>query len=220
MLFPHLYGPLPVDAVMTTTVYRTRRPGTVRAVGRHAVGVERSSAAGAARDMLVSVSGAAQNRQGAATRLRLVKAAERLFAAHGVDAVSVRAVNAAAGLGAASVHYHFGSKDDLLRAVLTDVGAPVRDEIAANVAVLAADPVAPSPDALVRAVTEPYLKLLLRHRVRGMRWIKIIAQISQENNPVLLDTEQRLPDELFAQVQRAFPIRIRRAWNCGGPSRS
>ncbi|MEV0669826.1 TetR/AcrR family transcriptional regulator [Mycobacterium sp. NPDC050441] len=148
---------------------------------------------------------AAQNRQGAATRLRLVKAAERLFAAQGVDAVSVRAVNAAAGLGAASVHYHFGSKDDLLRAVLTDVGAPVRDEIAANVALLAADPVAPSADALVRAVTEPYLKLLLRHRVRGMRWIKIIAQISQENHPVMLETEQHLPDELFAQVQRTFP---------------
>ncbi|WP_312028396.1 TetR/AcrR family transcriptional regulator [Mycolicibacterium farcinogenes] len=140
------------------------------------------------------MSGAAQNRQGAATRLRLVKAAERLFAAQGVDAVSVRAVNAAAGLGAASVHYHFGSKDDLLSAVLTDIGTPVRDEIAANVALLAADPVAPSADALVRAVTEPYLKLLLRYRVRGMRWIKIIAQISQENHPVLLETEQHLPE--------------------------
>lgn len=151
------------------------------------------------------MSGAAHNRQGAATRLRLVKAAERLFAAQGVDAVSVRAVNAAAGLGAASVHYHFGSKDDLLRAVLTDVGAPVRDEIAAKVAELAAAPVPATADALVRAVTEPYLKLLLSHRVRGMRWIKIIAQISQENNPVLLDTEQHLPEELFAQVQRTFP---------------
>ncbi|MGV0742342.1 TetR/AcrR family transcriptional regulator [Mycolicibacterium sp. XJ870] len=151
------------------------------------------------------MSEAAQNRQGAATRQRLVKAAERLFAAHGVDAVSVRAVNVAAGLGAASVHYHFGSKDALLRAVLTDVGAPVRDEIAANVATLADGATAPTAEALVRAVTEPYLKLLLRQRVRGMRWIKIIAQISQENHPALLATEQRLPDELFAQVQRAFP---------------
>ncbi|MBN3453273.1 TetR/AcrR family transcriptional regulator [Mycolicibacterium sp.] len=162
------------------------------------------------------MSGAAQNRQGAATRLRLVKAAERLFATHGVDAVSVRAVNAAAGLGAASVHYHFGSKDELLRAVLMDVGAPVRDEISANVAALAAQPRVPSSEALVRAVTEPYLKLLLRHRVRGMRWIKIIAQISQEDHPVLLAAEQRLPDELFAQVQRVFPdsdpVRLELRW--------
>jgi AcrR family transcriptional regulator len=133
------------------------------------------------------VSGVAQNRQGAATRQRLVKAAEKLFASQGVDAVSVRAVNAAAGLGAASVHYHFGSKDDLLWAVLTDMGAAVRDEIQANVDAMSADPTPPTAAALVRAVTDPYLKLLLRHRVRGMRWVKIIAQISQEGHPMLLD---------------------------------
>lgn len=151
------------------------------------------------------MSGAAQNRQGAATRQRLVKAAERLFASQGVDAVSVRAVNAAAGLGAASVHYHFGSKDDLLRAVLTDVGAAVRDEIQSNVDAMSVDPAVPTADALVRAVTAPYLNLLSRQRVRGMRWIKIIAQISQEGHPMLLDAEQRLPDDLFEQVRRVFP---------------
>lgn len=162
------------------------------------------------------MSGVAQNRQGAATRQRLVKAAEKLFASQGVDAVSVRAVNAAAGLGAASVHYHFGSKDDLLRAVLTDMGATVRDEIQANVDAMAADPTPPTAEALVRAVTDPYLKLLLRQRVRGMRWVKIIAQISQEGHPMLLDAERGLPADLFDQVRRVFPRsdpdRLERRW--------
>lgn len=59
-----------------------------------------------------------QNRQGDVTRLRLLKTAERLFATEGLDAVSLRAVNAAAGLGPSSVHYHFGTKEDLVAAVL------------------------------------------------------------------------------------------------------
>ncbi|MFC7450818.1 TetR/AcrR family transcriptional regulator [Rhodococcus daqingensis] len=146
-----------------------------------------------------------QNRQGNATRTRLVKAAEKLFAAQGVDAVSIRAVNAAAGLGPASVHYHFGTKDDLLAAVLVDLGAAVRDEIWTNVERLAASPGAPTADALVRAVTDPYLELLLRQRVRGMRWVKIIAQISPEGHPALEAAGQHLPETLLDQVRRAYP---------------
>lgn len=145
------------------------------------------------------------NRQGAATRVRLIKTAERLFAERGADAVSVRAINAAAGLGPASVHYHFGSKDDLVAAVLLDLGAAVRDQIRANTDALAAGPDAPGTDTLVRAVTEPYLGLLQRQRTRGMRWIKIVTQLSRQGHPVFELTEQHLRDRLLDQVRRAFP---------------
>ncbi|MEC3919044.1 TetR/AcrR family transcriptional regulator [Nocardia sp. CDC160] len=146
-----------------------------------------------------------QNRQGSATRARLVKTAERLFAAHGVDAVSVRAVNAAAGLGAASVNYHFGTKDDLIAAVLLDLGATVRDHIRANTDALAASETPPTAESLVRAVTEPYRDLLLRNRTRGMRWIKIVTQLSLHSHPALTAAEADLPDHLHTQLRRAFP---------------
>ncbi|MFC9788494.1 TetR/AcrR family transcriptional regulator [Rhodococcus sp. NPDC127528] len=145
------------------------------------------------------------NRQGTATRAKLVKVAERLFAAQGVDAVSVRAVNAAAGLGPASVHYHFGSKDDLLSAVLVDLGGPVRDRIAANVAALAADPEPADTEALVRALTDPYLELLLQQRIRGLRWVKIIAQLSPEGHPALRSTGQDVEAALLREVRRTYP---------------
>lgn len=154
--------------------------------------------------MLVRVSATAQNRQGNATRARLVKTAEKLFAEQGVDAVSVRAVNAAAGLGAASVHYHFGSKDELLRAVVLDLGATVGSAIQSNVDALAADSAPPTSDALVRAVTGPYLDLLHRQRTRGMRWIKIVAQITQAG-PADETIEPKLRDSLLEQVRRVFP---------------
>ena len=44
----------------------------------------------------------------------LLSAALKLFATHGIDAVSIRAVNREAGLGPASVHYHFGTKEALV----------------------------------------------------------------------------------------------------------
>jgi AcrR family transcriptional regulator len=52
------------------------------------------------------------------TQVRLVLAAERLFAAHGLDGISLRQINSAAGQkNTSGVQYHFGSKDALVRAV-------------------------------------------------------------------------------------------------------
>ena len=54
-----------------------------------------------------------------ATRELILSAAERLFAEHGVLAVSNRQVSEAAGQGNnAAVGYHFGTKADLIRAII------------------------------------------------------------------------------------------------------
>jgi len=55
----------------------------------------------------------------ATTAGRLIDAAEVLFAAHGIDGVSLREINRAAGArNASALQYHFGGRDGLLRAVL------------------------------------------------------------------------------------------------------
>ena len=54
-----------------------------------------------------------------ATRERILDAAERLFAEHGVSTVSNRTIAEAAGQGnTAVVGYHFGTKTDLVRAIV------------------------------------------------------------------------------------------------------
>jgi AcrR family transcriptional regulator len=50
----------------------------------------------------------------AATKAAVLATAERLFALHGFQTVSVRDITAAAGVNLASVNYHFGTKDALL----------------------------------------------------------------------------------------------------------
>jgi AcrR family transcriptional regulator len=53
------------------------------------------------------------------TRSRLIHAAERLFAARGIDAVSLREINRASGArNAIAVQYHFEDRSGVIRAVL------------------------------------------------------------------------------------------------------
>ncbi|NNG98993.1 TetR/AcrR family transcriptional regulator [Gordonia araii] len=55
-----------------------------------------------------------------ATRDRLLQCAEELFATASYDTVSVRAICAAADANVAAVHYHFGTKEDLVVALLDE----------------------------------------------------------------------------------------------------
>lgn len=53
----------------------------------------------------------------AATRDRILDAAERLFMAHGYDGTSMRQITSEAGVNLAAVNYHFGSKEALMQEV-------------------------------------------------------------------------------------------------------
>lgn len=61
-------------------------------------------------------------------KLRLIEAAEALFADRGFDTVSVRDITKLAKANVASINYHFGSRDGLLAVVLTRYIAPVNEE--------------------------------------------------------------------------------------------
>ncbi len=62
------------------------------------------------------------------TKERLLAAAERLFAEGGIAGTSLRAITSEAGVNVAAVHYHYGSKQELLRAVFTRRVAPINEE--------------------------------------------------------------------------------------------
>lgn len=63
--------------------------------------------------------------RGSATRGAILDVAERLFAEHGVFSVSNRHISQAAGQGNnAAVGYHFGTKTDLVRAIVRRHAGP------------------------------------------------------------------------------------------------
>jgi len=62
------------------------------------------------------------------TREALLDAAEALFSEHGIQASSLRMITHQAGANLAAVHYHFGSKEGLVRAVFARRLQPLREE--------------------------------------------------------------------------------------------
>ncbi|MEU8972122.1 TetR family transcriptional regulator [Streptomyces monashensis] len=91
-----------------------------------------------------------------ATREAIMDAAERLFAVHGLAAVSSRQISEAAGQGNnAAVGYHFGSKAGLIRTMLGRSAEPVeqiRERLLVEIA--GSDDVRDWVGCLVRPVTE------------------------------------------------------------------
>ena len=62
------------------------------------------------------------------TKTKILDTAEQLFAQKGFDAVSLRNIVEAAKVNLAAVHYHFGSKQALLHAVVSRRLRPVNEE--------------------------------------------------------------------------------------------
>ncbi|MFT4052811.1 MAG: TetR family transcriptional regulator [Microbacterium sp.] len=63
--------------------------------------------------------GERRNVRGEATRRRILAAAERVFAEHGIAAAPLRDIGIAAGQrNHAAVQYHFGDRDELVRALM------------------------------------------------------------------------------------------------------
>jgi AcrR family transcriptional regulator len=68
------------------------------------------------------------NENGRETQERLLDAAERLFAERGIDAVSSRNITDAAGVNAASIHYHFGTMRGLVVALVERLGQQLGEQ--------------------------------------------------------------------------------------------
>jgi AcrR family transcriptional regulator len=62
------------------------------------------------------------------TREALLDVAEKLFSEHGIQASSLRMITQQAGANLAAVHYHFGSKEGLVREVFSRRLRPLEEE--------------------------------------------------------------------------------------------
>ena len=68
-----------------------------------------------------------ESRAACLTKERLLVAAGELFADRGFDTVSLRMITDRANVNLASVNYHFGSKEELIGAVVDDIVRPVNE---------------------------------------------------------------------------------------------
>jgi AcrR family transcriptional regulator len=115
------------------------------------------------------------------TKDKLMDAAEKLFARRGFHGTSLRDITGAAGVDLALVNYHFGSKKQLLAAVLERRGQVLNQERLQRLAQvrLSAAPGAPSTEAIVGAFLDPILDRLAH---AGPGWHSYFALIAYVNN--------------------------------------
>lgn len=113
------------------------------------------------------------------TRLRILEAAEALFAERGYYGVTVREIARAVGVDPALVNYHFGGKGELLAKALLSRAHEfmVEREAALEACIRAADG-RPSFRDIIVAYTRPYL-VNSQSKVTGWKhWFKLLAKVN------------------------------------------
>jgi AcrR family transcriptional regulator len=107
------------------------------------------------------------------TKDTILDAAEALFAEQGFAATSLRQLTQRAGVNLASVNYHFGSKEALVKEVLRRRIEPINAERRRRLEALDA----PSLEDVVRAFLEPALRAI-GHRGGGMA--RVFGRVTAE----------------------------------------
>jgi len=143
------------------------------------------------------------------TRERILCAAGKIFAHGGYRAMTLREVTQEAKVNLAAVNYHFGSKTNLMRALLRNRFEPINrqrlerldDQIAAH---------APNPvplEAIYDALFRPLFKGIESAPVNDTSLMQIIGRALTEP----ADFMRSLHKEFFAELSQRFMHEIERA---------
>ncbi len=142
------------------------------------------------------------------TRTALLDAAERLFAERGIAGASMRAITHAAGANLAAVHYHFGSKEGLVRAVFGRRLEPLNRERVARLEALAGTGHEGAVEEIVEAFVGPALRMIGREP-GGRAFAQLLARAVLEPGPgsreLVLEHFQEVIERFTAALEGALP---------------
>jgi len=142
------------------------------------------------------------------TKQKILDEAERLFAEQGVQATSLRTIVNKAGVNVAAIHYHFGSKEAVIRAIIARRFRPVHEEKLRLLDELEdkADG-APIPvESLVRTFIEPHLKIGACEHGELKRMFRLMGELEHE-----LGTQQIPTEKIFNTVIERYLKALRKA---------
>lgn len=143
------------------------------------------------------------------TKTRILDSAESLFAARGFAGTSLREITREAEANVAAVHYHFGSKEELLRAVLARVVEPVNRERLRRLdrAEAAAGDAPATVEAILDAFITPDLHLIRDLGARGLIITRFLGRSYTEPSELV----QSLLREQFGHLGSRFQQALGRA---------
>ena len=116
-------------------------------------------------------------RDASVTRERLLRAGEHLFARHGIDGVRVREINQIARQrNSSALHYHFGSRDGLLEAILALHRGPIEARRVVMLDACIAEGTTGDLRAIVETIVLPVAAELATES--GRDYLRILPQVS------------------------------------------
>ncbi len=119
----------------------------------------------------------------AATRRKFIRAAQKLYADKGIDAVSLNQITSSAGQkNRNALQYHFGSKDGLTQAILDSHADRVAQLRQAYMDEIERDDLSPA-EAAARALVIPVDQYISESR-EAVYYVKILSQLAATNNAV------------------------------------
>lgn len=137
------------------------------------------------------------------TRNRILDCAEELFAQHGVAATSLRSITTAAEVNLAAIHYHFGSKELLLRSLIERRLLPLNKERIEALGSLAPEEL--SVERIVRTFVEPAFKLC-HDQAGGIGFVKTLARLHGEADPATQKMIISFFEELMSTYLSALQV--------------
>ena len=141
------------------------------------------------------------------TKTRILDSAEVLFAERGVEATSLRAVTTNAESNLAAVHYHFGSKEALIAAVVGRRLRPVNEERLRELKKLNEKSSKPaSLEELLEAYFKPAISTL-DNSEQGPLLAKMMSRLFWESGG---ETRQLIVEQ-FSEVWEGFIRALRKA---------
>lgn len=142
------------------------------------------------------------------TKEQILDAAERFFAESGIDAVPLRRIIAEAGVNSAAIHYHFGSKEGLVRAVFARRFDPLnRERIAMlDTAELRAKGKPLPVEDVLYAVVAPALRLR-QSNSSGSEFCRLAGRVFTEQ-PGYLEV---IFNDLFREMERRFDAALKKS---------
>jgi AcrR family transcriptional regulator len=144
------------------------------------------------------------------TRERILDAAERLFAEHGLEGVSTRDITALAEANVGAINYHFGSKEGLVFAVFDRRLTPVTEErlAALDEVERSAGKAAPKAEAVLRAYIRPAVEHALDPKWGSTSFAKLMGRLIGEPGTT---TVQRLKQAHFDRLAKRYDAALLRA---------
>lgn len=143
------------------------------------------------------------------TRTKILDTAEKLFANNGVAAVSLREINAAAGVSPSVLHYHFGGRDELVATMLERRLPALNAERSKMLEELQAGARDVTVRELLSVTLLPLVRLIQDDGKAGQRFVKVLARMHLERNAVYQAlTMKYYPEsrlEVFDELMKRSP---------------